>query len=182
MCLVGAAGLEPARPKPKDFLTIYGFRRRRSAFVVWTFPSPWAVAFRCCPSSLYTFPVPGLARDWHQRDLEAFPDFEQFYSRRFRQGTHSRKSFVFTGFTTRPNRHRRHTPQTSKTVLSVLQSVPFFKGLFYRGPLRFSAVFLRGHVHFMSLMATENAAAAVLIAALPEPGAVYRPIARDSSM
>lgn len=38
-----------------------------SAFVVWTVPSPWAEAFRCCPSSLYTFTgmLRSLARDWH---------------------------------------------------------------------------------------------------------------------
>ena len=28
---------------PTDFRTRYGFRRRRSAFVVWTIPSPWRV-------------------------------------------------------------------------------------------------------------------------------------------
>jgi hypothetical protein len=49
--------------------------RARGGFVVWTIPSPWRVRFRCCPSSLYTFPLPGLARDCH---LTGFPDFEQF--------------------------------------------------------------------------------------------------------
>jgi hypothetical protein len=47
---------------------------RFAGFVVWTIPSPCSGAaepesgqtdpgFRCCPSSLYTFPLPGLARD-----------------------------------------------------------------------------------------------------------------------
>lgn len=57
------------------------------AFVVWTVPSPWAEAFRCCPSSLYTFTrFPwSLARDWHaeisakrsptlSRSIALFPD------------------------------------------------------------------------------------------------------------
>lgn len=41
---------------------------------------PFAMAPRSCrrrPSSLYTFPFPGLARDWHGADTEAFPDFER---------------------------------------------------------------------------------------------------------
>ncbi len=54
--------------------------------------------FRCCPSSLYTFLLRGLARDCH---LTGFPDFEQFYSRRFRRCTQLVfKSLVSTSFTT----------------------------------------------------------------------------------
>jgi hypothetical protein len=37
--------------------------------VVWTIPSPcpgFGPGVRCCPSSLYTFPLPGLARDCHR--------------------------------------------------------------------------------------------------------------------
>ena len=52
--------------------------RLQGAFGVWTIPSPysaWAEG-RCCPSSLYTFPLPGLARDCH---VTGFPEFEQFY-------------------------------------------------------------------------------------------------------
>jgi hypothetical protein len=48
----------------------FGFRRpARGGFVVWTIPSPFPVGFRCCPSSLYTFPemLPGLARGCHFR-------------------------------------------------------------------------------------------------------------------
>jgi len=80
--LVRAAGLEPAQA----FLP-YGFSYqlrlsppRRGAFVVWTIPSPWwaplGAHFRRYPSSLYTFPSPGLARDCH---LTGSPDFGQFY-------------------------------------------------------------------------------------------------------
>jgi hypothetical protein len=81
--LVRAAGLEPAQA----FLP-YGFSYhlrlsppRIGAFVVWTIPSPWrapvpATHFRRYPSSLYTFPSPGLARDCH---LTGSPDFGQFY-------------------------------------------------------------------------------------------------------
>jgi hypothetical protein len=40
------------------------------------FTIPRKAEFRCCPSSLYTFPSPGLARDCH---FTGFPEFEQFY-------------------------------------------------------------------------------------------------------
>ena len=39
---------------------------------------------RCCPSSLYTFPFRGLARDRH---VTGFPDFEQFCTAGFPAGT-----------------------------------------------------------------------------------------------
>ena len=48
---------------PTDFLTTSAFAAAHRAFVVWTIPSPWRFRVRCCPSSLYTFPFPGLARD-----------------------------------------------------------------------------------------------------------------------
>lgn len=50
----------------------------KGAFGVWTIPSPCSAGAegRCCPSSLYTFPLPGLARDCH---VTGFPEFEQFY-------------------------------------------------------------------------------------------------------
>jgi hypothetical protein len=44
-------------------------------FVVWTIPSPWRFRFRCCPSSLYTFPLAGA---WLGIASEGFPEFEQF--------------------------------------------------------------------------------------------------------
>jgi len=79
-CGFGAGGgtRTPTGLPPTDFRTNYGFRRpaaarsRFGAFVVWTIPSPCsgpriapghAPGVRCCPSSLYTFPFPGLARD-----------------------------------------------------------------------------------------------------------------------
>jgi hypothetical protein len=46
---------------------------------------PWT-EFRCCPSSLYTFPARGLARDRH---LTGFPEFEQFYVPDFPERTQS---------------------------------------------------------------------------------------------
>jgi hypothetical protein len=76
---------------PTDFLTNYGFHRRHEAFVVWTIPSPWLKRFRCCPSSLYTFPSPGLARDCH---VKGFPEFEQFCICGFPQSTHGRLKSV----------------------------------------------------------------------------------------
>jgi hypothetical protein len=59
----------------------------RGVFVVWTIPSPWPKSCRRRPSSLYTFLSRGLARDWRWRLPLAFPDFERFYSQRFRWGT-----------------------------------------------------------------------------------------------
>ncbi len=39
------------------------------------YPFTLATGRRCCPSSLYTFPSPGLARDYH---FTGFPEFEHF--------------------------------------------------------------------------------------------------------
>jgi hypothetical protein len=56
--------------------------------VVWTIPSPCAwKAVRCCPSSLYTFRR--LAPAWLGITSEGFPEFEQFYSPGFPEGTQS---------------------------------------------------------------------------------------------
>ena len=72
-------------------------------------PPPWGVCgldytftvahgLRCCPSSLYTFRMTGLARDRH---LTGFPEFEQFCIRRFHRSTQfAFKSLVSTGSTT----------------------------------------------------------------------------------
>lgn len=54
--LVRTAGLEPALSERNRFSYHFGFRRRQSAFVVWTVPSPWPLGRRRRPSSLYTFP------------------------------------------------------------------------------------------------------------------------------
>ena len=48
-------------------------RRLGSGLSLHLAPSP---GVRCCPSSLYTFPRAGLARDYH---FTGFPEFEQFY-------------------------------------------------------------------------------------------------------
>ena len=82
--------MNPQGPRgPADFLAIYGFRRPcgtarvARAFRVCGLDYPFAVraecafgVFRRCPSSLYTFPVRGLARDYQSK---GFPEFEQFY-------------------------------------------------------------------------------------------------------
>ena len=70
-----------------------------SVFVVWTFSSSYPEGVRCFPSSLYTFPLLGLARDCH---LKGFPEFEKFYSKGFPLGTQFHKSVVYTSSTTAP--------------------------------------------------------------------------------
>jgi hypothetical protein len=69
------------------------------AFGVWTIPSPWPEDFRCRPSSLYTFPTRGLARDCRRPGRYGFPEFERFYSFSFPKGTPS-KSAASTSFAT----------------------------------------------------------------------------------
>src|SRR5665213_87973 len=56
--VVRAGGFEhPLPARVCEFSYHFGFRRLASEFVVWTIPSPFpARGFRCCPSSLYTFP------------------------------------------------------------------------------------------------------------------------------
>ena len=72
--------------------------------MVWTIPSPSQKCFRCCPSSLYTFPLPGLARDCHAK---GFPEFEQFCIQSFPQSTHDRfKSVASTSSATPAFRSR----------------------------------------------------------------------------
>jgi len=84
--MVRAGGLEPPQAvRPHGFS--YQLRLSppsRTTFVVWTIPSPWPFGFRRCPSSLYTFPFPGSARDCH---LTGSPEFGQFYSPGFPEGT-----------------------------------------------------------------------------------------------
>ena len=86
--MVRTAGLEPALSRMRSRFSYHlGFRRHRGVFVVWTIPSPWPEGCRRRPSSLYTFLSRGLARDWRWLLPLAFPDFERFYSQRFRWGT-----------------------------------------------------------------------------------------------
>ena len=69
--LLTAAGLDPAQAfRPYGFSYHFGFRCHPKLFVVWTIPSQCNCG-RCCPSSLYTFPM-GLARDCQ---LKGFPEF-----------------------------------------------------------------------------------------------------------
>ena len=86
--LVRAGGLEPPQAL-RPYGCSYQLRLAPPpgwAFVVWTIPSPCPAdaGGRCCPSSLYTFPFPGLARDCH---LTGFPEFEQFYCAGFPAST-----------------------------------------------------------------------------------------------
>jgi len=61
------------------------------------YPFTLARSFRCCPSSLYTFPLAGA---WLGIASEGFPDFEQFYAQGFPQGTQWLKSDASTSFAT----------------------------------------------------------------------------------
>lgn len=78
--LAGGAGGGTRTPTGKAlriFLPATAFaaalRRLGSGLSLHRFPR---AGVRCCPSSLYTFPFPGLARDCHST---GFPEFEQFY-------------------------------------------------------------------------------------------------------
>ena len=86
--LVGLGGLEPPRPYGQQiFLPATVFTAAHSKERLWSGLSlHHNMRLRCCPSSLYTFlSFPkGLARDRH---LKGFPEFEQFYSPRFQEGT-----------------------------------------------------------------------------------------------
>lgn len=85
---------------PTDFLTDYGFHRRRpdcrsKRHRLWSGLSlhhSQRADLRCCPSSLYTFRAfarlgSGLASV--RSGPLAFPEFEQFYARHFHRGTQS---------------------------------------------------------------------------------------------
>jgi len=107
--MVRAGGLEPPRAMP------YGFSYPprlspplpgRGAFGVWTIPSPFPAraGVRCCPSSLYTFPLPGLARDRH---VTGFPEFEQFYVAGFPARTHVIFKSVASTIPPRPHERLR---------------------------------------------------------------------------
>lgn len=99
--MVRTTGLEPVLSQRSRFSYHFDFRRRQLAFVVWTVPSPWPEGFRRRPSSLYTFPFPGLGSGsaWGVCPL-AFPDFERFYSADFPAGTPIPKSAASTDFAT----------------------------------------------------------------------------------
>ena len=102
--LVRAAGLEPAQAlRPHGFSYHFGFRRRPPG--VRGLDYPFTLAFvrcRCCPSSLYTFP---LTEAWLGIASEGFPDFEQFCSQGFPQGTQWLKSDASTSSATPASAH-----------------------------------------------------------------------------
>lgn len=98
--VVRTTGLEPVLSQRSRFSYHLDFRRRLMTFVVWTVPSPLPEGFRRRPSSLYTFPRRGLARDWLRVLPLAFPDFERFYSADFPAGTPILKSAASTDFAT----------------------------------------------------------------------------------
>ncbi len=84
--VVWAGGLEPPRVHPSDFLTTMAFATHPKE-VVCGLDYPFIIMLshlRCCPSSLYTFRLLGLARDCH---FKGFPEFEQFYAESFPPGT-----------------------------------------------------------------------------------------------
>ena len=65
LLVVRAGGLEPPRARPDGFS--YPLRLSPPPEGVWGLDYPFTMLriaeVRCCPSSLYTFPSPGLARD-----------------------------------------------------------------------------------------------------------------------
>lgn len=99
-----AGGLEPPQAfRPYGFSYHFGFRRRPVVPGVRGLDYPFTVprrgpGVRCCPSSLYTFPLSGLARDRH---LTGFPEFEQFCIAGFPASTQGwLKSVASTNFAT----------------------------------------------------------------------------------
>lgn len=94
----GRGDSNPHRPYgPTDFLTTSAF-----AAAIWRSWSGLSlhlgdVRCRCCPSSLYTFPLAGA---WLGIASEGFPDFEQFCTQGFPQGTQWLKSDASTNFAT----------------------------------------------------------------------------------
>ena len=88
----------PHRPfGPTDFRTTSAFAAAPRGVRGLDYPFAMAQAVRRRPSSLYTFPARGLARDCRV-DL-GFPEFERFYSLGFPKGTPS-KSAASTNFAT----------------------------------------------------------------------------------
>lgn len=99
--LVRAAGIEPARAYARRIflpLRLSPPRQARSWSGLSLHRAPAMPAVRCCPSSLYTFPARGLARDRH---FTGFPEFEQFCTLGFPRGTqHWLKSVASTNSAT----------------------------------------------------------------------------------
>jgi hypothetical protein len=85
----GRRDLNPHSLTRSRFSYHFGFRRRLSAFVVWTVPSPWPSQALGATRPVST-PSPnrglGSGLAWGLSPL-AFPDFERFYSADFPTGT-----------------------------------------------------------------------------------------------
>ena len=109
----------------------------RERFGVWTIPSPWPCGFRCCPSSLYTFPLPGLARDCH---LTGSPEFGQFCILGFPESTQVwSKSVASTSFATPARAIAIALPLASANRESRSRGFPCFWRIF--GRFAFAAPF-----------------------------------------
>jgi hypothetical protein len=89
--VVRAEGLEPSRAfAQRIFLPATAFAAAPEQGVCGLdYPFTLAIGFRCCPSSLYTFPFKGLARDRH---LTGFPEFGQFCIPGFPKSTQAHSS------------------------------------------------------------------------------------------
>ena len=83
--MVRAAGLEPAQPisEPTDFLTSYGFRRRQ--YGVCGLDYPFTLAFALGAARLVS--TPSRCRAWLGIAISGSPDFEQFCTSGFPEGT-----------------------------------------------------------------------------------------------
>jgi hypothetical protein len=60
------------------------------------------ISVRWLPSSLYTFPSPGLVRRWHQHYLEAFTEFDNIHAADRSTGAQSNKSVASAYFAIGP--------------------------------------------------------------------------------
>ena len=97
----GGGNSNPHGISPTDFRATSAFAARPPTRPVRGLDHPFALAcgLRRCPSGLYTFPLPGLARDCHST---GFPEFEQFYRLGFPKGTQVGLSPLRLPFPPRP--------------------------------------------------------------------------------
>jgi hypothetical protein len=85
--MVRTAGLEPALPCGKQIFVPLRLSPPPDGVRGLDYPFAIAASLRRRPSSLYTFPKRGLARDWRGCCPCAFPEFERFCSAGFPAGT-----------------------------------------------------------------------------------------------
>ena len=119
--MVRAEGIEPSRPCGLRIfvpLPLSPPRQGRVRGLDYTFTIPHA-RFRCCPSSLYTFPeaLPGLARDCHFR----FPRLRAVLHRRFPDGHSSLLKSAASAISPRP-RGQLSTAQSYKQATMIYAS------------------------------------------------------------